>query len=473
MKKFLSILMILSFLLTGFSVYATSEEAQSAEKPDASVTDGCHSLDAQMGILGERQLITNCTAAFLYEYTTDTLLYSWNGDMRINPSSLVKIVTAYIAIKEGSLEDKVTVHSDSFSSLPHDAAMTGFSDGEILTLEDLLNCMMLNSGNDAAIAIAEHIAGSQDAFVGMMNEYALELGCTETNFTNVHGMYDSNQYSTCRDIARILDDTVKDEYFMKLFGSVYYTVPATNKKDDIRLLTTGNFHLTQDEMETYYDGRVTGGRTGVDINDDRCLASTASKDGLDVICIIMGAKMVYHENGYTVNSFGGYHEVSDLLDYGFDGFKSVQILHEGQILKQLDIENGECDLTIGSRKEVSTVIPADIYLEDLNFVYSDAASVHSAPIEKGQYISKVRISYGNLVLAEADLFAMNSVKTINDSYVIETKDHSGQTVWIIVSIIIAVVAVAAFLFAGLPRLKHLRYMRRRKKRQMAAQRRRT
>ncbi len=473
MKKLLTMILALCLLITGTSAYATEDQLQATEEQqlDSSVTEGCHTIDAQKGILGERQLITNCTAAFLYEYSTDTLLYSWNGDMRINPSSLVKIVTAYIAIRDGSLEDEVTVHADSFSSLPHDAAKTGFSDGEILTLEDLLNCMMLNSGNDAAIAIAEHIAGTQDAFVGMMNEYALELGCTETNFTNVHGMYDSNQYSTCRDIARILDDTVKNEYFMKLFGAVYYTVPATNKKDDIRLLTTGNFHLTQDEMETYYDGRVTGGRTGVDLNDDRCLASTASKDGLDMICIIMGAKMVYHENGYTVNSFGGYHEVSDLLDYGFDGYKAVQILHDGQILKQLDIENGECDLTVGSRKAVSTVIPSDIYLEDLNFIYSDASTVHAAPIEKGQHISTVRISYGNLVLAEAELYAMNSVKTVSDSYVIVTKDNGNKTALTIVAIILAVAAIIAFIFIGLPRLKHLRYMRRRRKRQMAAQRR--
>ena len=171
-------------------------------------------------------------------------MYSWNGDMRINPSSLVKIVTAYIAIRDGNLEDEITINSNSFSSLPHDAAKTGFYDGEILTLEDLLNCMMVDSGNDAAIAIAEHIGGTQDAFVGMMNDYAQELGCTDTHFTNVHGMYDTNQYSTCRDIARILDDTVNNDYFMKLFGAVYYTVPATNKMSDIRLLTTGNFHLT-------------------------------------------------------------------------------------------------------------------------------------------------------------------------------------------------------------------------------------
>ena len=348
--------------------------------------------------------------------------------------------------------------------------MTGFEDGEILTLEDLLNCMMLNSGNDAAIAIAEHIAGTQDAFVGKMNEYAQELGCVETHFTNVHGMYDSNQYSTCRDIARIIDKAVENEYFMKLFGAIYYTVPETNKTKDIRLLTTGNFHLTQDEMETYYDGRVTGGRTGVDLNDDRCIASTASKEGLNMICIIMGAKMVYHENGYIVNSFGGYHEVSNLLDYGFDGFKSAQILYEGQILKQIEVENGECDLSVGSKKSVSTIIPSNVYLEDLNFVYSDASIVHSAPIEKGQYVCSVKITYGDLCLAEAELYAMNSVKSFEDSYYIEEKNNLASAIWIVVAVVLFVGFVLVFVIFMLPRIRYfLRRNKRRKK--TAAQRR--
>lgn len=468
MKKILALLLIICMLFSATTAFATTEPTE--EAPDASVTDGCHTLDAKKGILGERQLISNCSAAFMYEYTTDTLMYSWNGDMRINPSSLVKIVTAYIAINEGKLEDEVTISTASFSSLPRDAAMTGFFDGEILTLEDLLNCMMLDSGNDAAIAIAEHIAGTQDAFVGKMNAFAEEVGCVETHFTNVHGMYDSNQYSTCRDLAKILDKTVENEYFMKLFGAINYTVPATNKCVDIRLLTTGNFHLTQDEMETYYDGRVTGGRTGVDTNDDRCLASTASKEGLDMICIVMGTKMSYDENGYTVYKFGGYREVSNLLDYGFDGYKASEILHDGQILKQIDIENGECDLTIGSRKSVSTIIPSDVYLEDLNFVYSDAATVHSAPIEKGQYISTVRITYGDLCLAEADLYAMNSVKSFEDSYYIEEKNGLGSTIWTIALVVILSVLGIVILIWALPRIRLIIRRNKRRKKQ-AAQRR--
>ena len=206
MKKFICLLVILSFLTYCFPAFAIEDETApvtDVEIQDASVTEGCHTIEAQRGILGERQLVTNCTAAFLFEYSSDTLMYSWNGDMQIVPASLVKIMTALIAIEQGDLADQVTVHTASFSSLPHDAAMIRgpmLKDGEIFSLEDMLNMMMLASGNDAAIVIAEHISGTQAAFVEEMNRYAEELGCKDTNFTNVHGMHDANQYSTCREL---------------------------------------------------------------------------------------------------------------------------------------------------------------------------------------------------------------------------------------------------------------------------------
>lgn len=466
MKKILSLLIVFSILFAAVPTLATTEETviEDAELLDASVTEGCHTVDAKRGILGERQLVTNCTAAFLYEYGTDTLMYSWNGDMRIVPASMVKIMTALIAIEQGNLEDKITINTSSFSSLPSDAAMIRdipMVDGEVLTLEDVLNMMLLVGGNDAAIVVAEHISGSQAAFVEEMNRYAQELGCTETNFTNVHGLYDANQYSTCRDIARILDKAMEHESFRKMFGAIYYTVDKTNKTDIIRSLKTLNFHMTSDTNETYYDGRVTGGRTGVGLNDERCIASTASKDGLDMICIIIGAKMVYDEYGYNVYTMGGYKEVSSLLDYGFDGYKAAQILHEGQILKQLDVEAGECDLTIGSRKSVSTIIPKDIFLEDLNFTYSDTAISHAAPIEKGQYISTVRISYGNLCLAEAELYAMNSVKSIQNSYTIKASNPRSNWLATVLIIIIAVVMVIGFVFFAWPRIRYMQRVRKR------------
>lgn len=478
MKKFICYLLIFCTCFSCLTVSATGEDAETpAEEivPDASVTEGCHTIEAQRGILGERQLITNCTAAFLYEYTSDTLMYSWNGDMRIVPASFVKILTALIAIEKGNLQDQVTVHTASFSSLPHDAAMIRLplplQDGEIFTLEDMLNLMLLASGNDAAIVIAEHISGTQAAFVEEMNRYAEALGCEDTNFTNVHGMYDANQYSTCRDIARIIDRAMEFESFRKVFGAIYYTVPATNLNPDFRLLTTVNFHLTSDADETYYDGRVTGGRTGVGLNDERCIASTASKDGLDMICIIVGSQTFYEENGYTVKSVGAFKEASSLFDHGFDGYKSVQVVHDGQVLKQLDIENGECNLTLGAKESVTTIVPKDIYLEDLNFVYSDTATSFSAPIEKDQYISSVRISYGNLCLAEVELFAMNTVKTMQDSY--EIKASSTKSNWLVTLLIIITIVVIAFglLFFAWPRIRYAYRVRARRKQRSNSQRR--
>ena len=190
-----------------------------------------------------------------------------------------------------------------------------------------------------------------------------------------------------------------------------------------------------------------------------------------MICIIIGAKMVYDEYGYKVKSMGGYQEVSDLLDHGFDGYKAVQILHDGQILKQLDVENGECDLTVGAKKSVTTIVPKDIYFEDLNFVYSDASAIHSAPIEKDQYVSTVRISYGNLCLAEAELFAMNSVQMKQDSYTIKVRNKNSNWFVTVLIIFIIVVIVVGFVFFAWPRIRYAYRIRKRSVKRRQTQRR--
>ena len=214
MKKILAYFLLLSLLLSMFSTSAAAYDISE----DDSVNMGSHTIDSQLPVLGSEQLISNARSVLLYETGTDTLMYSWNADERLPPASLVKILTALIAIERGDLTSQVVVREDVLNSVSKNAVKTGLLAGEILTLEDLLYCMMVNSGNDAAAVIADHVAGSQEAFVAIMNEYAQELGCTSTNFTDVHGIDDVNQYSTARDLGRILAAAVKNEVFAE-FGA--------------------------------------------------------------------------------------------------------------------------------------------------------------------------------------------------------------------------------------------------------------
>ena len=215
MKKVLSMVFVavmILLLILPFSVTAVTEDAQNRSY-------NCYSLDATEAVLGPTELTDNADSVVIYELNSNTMMYTLNPDQLIEPASLVKIMTCLIAVEKGVLSDAVTIKAETIDSIPSDAANVSLQADEVLTFEQLLYCMMISSANDAAAVIAEHIAGSQEQFVSMMNEYAAQLGCVNTHFTNVHGLYDVNQYSTARDLTKILAKATENELFNEFFGA--------------------------------------------------------------------------------------------------------------------------------------------------------------------------------------------------------------------------------------------------------------
>ena len=439
MKKFFSFFLMVCFILSSTAFCVSAQSAV-----DESIRSGSHSADALMPLLGTDQLITNAKSIMLYEAKSDTLLYSWNADEQLPPSSLVKIMTAMLAIENGDLSALVTVESEILNSVPAEAVDCELQIGELLTLEQLLYCMMVGSANDAAVVIAHHIAGSQQAFIAMMNERAQALGCTGTNFMNVHGLHDELQYTTARDVTKILAEAIKSEQFRTIFGTVTYTVPQTNKFEE-RSFSTGNYLMNQEERPSYYDSRVTGGRTGVTEYSDRCIAATAEKNGLQVISIVMGAESVYEESGVEIRSFGGFPETTKLLDAAFDGYSRSQIIYQGQILKQCSVTGGDCDVMLGSDISVSTVLPAEVTYEDLSFRYTDAQAQLTAPIAKGTQLSIVQVYYGSLCVGQASVYAMNDVSVKQAQTVTDPQPVHDNGLWTKVLTVIGMIAVVLIL----------------------------
>lgn len=428
--------LILCFFIL-FSLSPIPATANDAEERDQSVTNGSHTLDAASPLLGSGQIVSNCRAAILYETGSDTLLNAWNADAKMYPASLVKIMTAYIALERGNLSDMVTVRDGALRSLPSDAVTVRLQAGEVMSLKDLLYCMMVHSANDAAIVIAEHIAGSHNAFVKLMNEYALELGCTNTNFMNAHGIHHDEQYSSARDIARILTFAMKNDVFRDMFGAVRYTVEATNMSD-ARSLVTGNHLMNADSMQYYFDSRVTGGRTGVDHQGFRCVASSAEANGMELICVVMGSVSTFDSKGAVI-SFGGFLETTNLLDAGFETNRKRLIVSEYQVLRQVSIANGDCDLMLGVQESVSTVLPYNVKLDDLSFRYTDYLQGISAPIAKGDRISHLQIWHGPLCLVQMDVYALNDVPVSYQKVKYHTIDNSELSWWQIVLIVIGAI----------------------------------
>ena len=438
MKKVISaVLVSIMLLFLPLNVSAT-EDAQNRSY-------SCYSLDATESVLGTTVITDNADSAVIYELNSNTMMYAMNPDEPIEPASLVKIMTCLIAVEKGVMADAVTIKAETIESIPEDAANVELQADEVVTFEQLMYCMMISSANDAAAVIAEHIAGSQEAFVGMMNDYAERLGCVNTHFTNVHGLYDVNQYSTARDLTKILATATQNETFNLFFGADYYEMAPTNKSD-VRYLLTSNYLLSKEDVEIYYDERVTGGRTGITRNYDRSVAVSAEAGNMRLLCVLTGAASEISSNGYSVSVFGGYQEVSLMLDACFNGYHVAQVVFDGQIVTQQPVDNGDCDVILGARATGLAVVPESTKISDLTYSLTSREAL-VAPIEKGQPVSSVDIWHNNVCIAQAQLYAMNAVRVqdeITDKPSVQNTENTSGNGWIILIVISVLFAVVFF-----------------------------
>lgn len=426
---------------------ATDQIAQNIQPlgNDQSVVSGSHTADAQRPILGSDKMLDTAGAAMLYEVNSDTVMYAWNPDQTMYPASLVKIMTALLALENGDLTSVVTVSANAMAALNENNATLQMQVGETLTLEQLLYCLLVGGANDAAVVIADHIAGSQQGFVQMMNDRAKALGCNGTVFTNPHGLHEDPQVTTARDMVKILREAMKHETFNTIFGTVSYTLPATSLSEE-RYMETTNFMMTPSTV-AYYDKRVTGGRTGVTTDRLRCLIVSAQSGGMNYISVILGAVPTFDVDGYTPKYFGSYEETRELLKVGFEGFEVKQVLQEQQVLLQYPVANASSNVAAGPARSVSTVLPQDFGYENLSVVYQHSVPALTAPVKNGQQINTVQLWYGTICVAESPVIALNDA-----TGAVNISDHdsgnggnSGLTAALIV---IGIIVGAVGIFVG-------------------------
>lgn len=429
------------------------------ELTDVSILNGCHGIDASVPVLGSAQLTENMQSAVMFEVSTSTLMYAWNPDQQLHPAGLVKILTALIAIENGNLADAVIVKQSVLDQISENVRTSKLQADEVFTLEQLLYCVLVEGSNDAALVVAHHIAGSQDAFVSMMNTFAQDLGCTNSQFTNVHGLHDDQQLTTARDIARILARAIGNEQFATIFGTSHYDLEATNKSES-RQLESSNHLIHQSLYEIYYDQRVTGGRTGVTNTGLNCIATTAQQDDMQMVCVVMGSASKINDRG-IVEKIGGFEETTKLLDQGFNGYMTAQLLYDGQALKQYSVRNGIADVVVGPNVAISSVVPKDAVTGTLSYQYKDVESAFEAPVEKGRRMSTVEVWCGSVCLAQAELYALNDVD-VNYQQV-EYEDGNGLPGWGVVLIILLVLVCGAAVYIFGTRYRNIRVAARKRK----------
>ena len=241
--------------------------------------------------LNDFEAASSLHAGALFGMSQQKVFYSEQIHDRLFPASTTKILTLYLALKYGTLSDIVTV-SDNAVAVPSDSSVAGLRSGEQLTLEDLLYGLMLPSGNDSAVAIAEHISGSVDAFVELMNKEANALGATNSHFVNPHGYHDENHYTTAYDLYLIFNQGILNQKFIDIISSATYTTDIKEPDGSTRSVTWKQSNLFVNGTRTAPENvTVIGGKTGTTDDAGACLVLyEQDSQSRPYISIVMGAE---------------------------------------------------------------------------------------------------------------------------------------------------------------------------------------
>lgn len=447
MKNFkrLSLLLCLSILLQCLLLPAAAAEATETQFPSevpaaesipqettelefgtVCIKNGCRTIDGMVPLAGSDRRLATAQGAFLYEVKTDTVVYSYNPDVKVHPGSLAKIVLALIVLENCDLDEVVTVTEGIQSYIPAGAHNIDLKSLEELTVNDLLHAVIMVNANDAAVALAHHVSGTSDAFVALMNNRVKQMGCTNTEFGNLSGLYTAQSYSTARDMAKIVREAIKNEDFAKIFGTTEYTIPATNMMEARDDWDPINYLMDESVIPDFYDTRVTGGFPAYHEATGASLVCTAKNksETMEFIVVVLGAIRTFADNGWMPINYGNFNEATELIEYGFDNFKVNRIIYEGMSLSQFSVSGGESNAVGQAMVNIDSVVPISAQMDNLIMSFQVEDGMLVAPVAKDQLIATMRISYRNSVMAEAEVFAMGDVKAADSTGVTV---HSAAT----------------------------------------------
>ena len=268
----------------------------------------------------ETPLDVSARSAILMDADSGLILWEKNAHTKMGMASTTKIMTALTVLRLSSPDQTVSV---SDAAIGTEGSSIYLCKGEQLTVEQLLYALLLASANDAAVALAIHCSGSIDAFAEQMNAVAKELGLKSTHFTNPHGLYDEEHYTTSFELALITREAIKYPLLAKIFSTKNATIPFCGETDK-RLVVNHN------KMLKSYDGAI-GVKTGFTKKTGRCLVSGAKRDGLTLICV-------------TLNAPDDWRDHSALLDYGYENYCRVTFADVGEYSYSLPVVGGEGEM---------------------------------------------------------------------------------------------------------------------------------
>ena len=432
---------------------------------DASVAYGSRTLDAQKPLTDTDDYKGKVKAALLYDLGSDSIVFAQDIDVQLYPASLTKVMTALLTIEmQSDLDAMVTVTKEGLKGQEPGGSNVALKVDEQMSVRDLLYCLLVKSGNDAASVLAVQNSGSIEAFVEVMNQKAQELGCTGTHFMNPHGLHHDEHYTTARDMAKITAAAMQYPLFEEIFTTTEYTVPATNLSEARELKTT-NYLIRSNGYPVVVDSRVLGGKTGNTSKAGRCLVALAEKDGMKLLSVVLGAKAEYGPDGYSFNRYGNFEETTNLLNFAYKRFTTMQVLNPTQVGGQFPVSGGEHNAFGSIAAGMSAAVPLEASYETIRYEYTLNDGGLTAPIRQGDKIGTVRVWYGNICLAQQDLLSAADVAEAKKSPTASKREDDGSIdLWNgILKIALGVVAGLFVVVLAIRLINTVKYRRRRRR----------
>ncbi len=433
--RFFAFLLLLSLLFNMVLAANATEEEISETEEETSQSGGMEPIvqEELVPYAFPTDLEVRAKAAMLIELNSNTLIYEYQMNLQLYPASLTKIMTCMLAIEYGNLNDVLTVSETALQNLSEFGSSAGLLEGEELTLNDLLYCIMVSSANEGCNVIAEYIADDIDSFVELMNRKAQALGMTSTHFANAHGLHNENHYTTAYDLSLLARWAWQNEQFREYATATTYVVPPTNKSSSRTLYSTN--YLTSTYVESkYYYSLASGIKTGFTTPAGGCLISTASYGDLDFLSIVCGCSPQTADNGdYGDERFV---ETKKLFQYGFESIDFFQVLSDTKMvdMPQVLYSDGRETVVIRADANRTVLLPSSCSPDDitLSVEYDDALPLE-APLEAGERVGVVTAYYKGQAVASCAAVTVTAVERSASKYVAAEAENavSSAASWVV------------------------------------------
>lgn len=346
-------------------------------------------------IVNSENMMLSAESYILIEEDSGRILTSHNKDKIMPMASTTKIMTALIALEKGNLDDRVLIDRESIGI---EGSSIYLREKETISLKDLLYGLMLRSGNDAALAIGNHISGSQEEFVKLMNTKAQAIGAHNTNFVNPHGLSHEDHYSTAYDLALITREAFKNKTFREIVASKTY---QADREDN-------SYFVNKNKTLWEYD-KGDGVKTGYTIRSGRCLVSSASKHNMRLIAVSLNASDWFKDN-------------YKLFDYGFNNFQKKLVYDKNHFLKSIEVENAREKLNIKTEKDFS--YPLKKKEKEKIKIKLNIDNNLKSPLEKGRKIGTIDTYLDGVLIKRDKLIGGNKVNSLSLFHkIINMKDN--------------------------------------------------